>query len=193
MSWRVIIGIIVRHLTKKCGFRDLNRACRFSQELRMLGFWVWAQLNCMDLRYFAVKDQFAYSSVNAVFCVCVCVCVYIYIYKSVNRWEIAWFFWLLPLYKLDLPSSGVLRRVDWWLLADISGQPTAPHSELPLEVDTDRLSRNIGNWLPINAVWHHRRVKISVGWLLRYSGTAVFGLQRQYIALLICAGTVRCV
>ena len=29
MSWRVIIGIIVRHLMKKCSFRDLNCCRRF--------------------------------------------------------------------------------------------------------------------------------------------------------------------
>jgi hypothetical protein len=89
----------------------------------------------MDLRYFTVKDQFANISANAVFCVCLC------LLTAGNLRD----FWPPPRYEWDRHSSGMLRSVNWWLFADVSGRPTAPHSALPLEVDTDRLSRNVGN------------------------------------------------
>ena len=154
-------------LNEEVQFPWLESLSPFSRELRMLGFWVWAQLSCMDLRYFTVKVQFACITVNAVFCVCMCL-------LTAGKLH---YFWLPPRYEWYRHSSGMWRSVDWWLFADVSGQPTAPHSALPLEVDTDRMSRNVRNWLQINVLWHHRRAKISVEWLLRNSGTAVIGLH----------------
>jgi hypothetical protein len=139
-------------LNEEVQFPWLESLSPFSRELRMLGFWVWAQLSCMDLGYCTVKDQFAHISVNAVFCMCIC---------RLTAGKLR-DFWLPPRYEWDRHSAGVLRSVDWWLFSDVSGQPTAPHSALTLEVYADRLCRNVDSWLQINVVWNHRRAKISV-------------------------------
>ena len=62
-------------------------------------------------------------------------------------------FRLTPRCKWDLRSSRILRRVDWYLVTDDSGQPSGPILKgeavqeecLTFEDDTDRLSRNAGN------------------------------------------------
>jgi len=58
-----------------------------------------------------------------------------------------------------LRSSGMLRSVDWYLVVDVSGQPMALNFNsqavhflyrLTLEDRSDRLSRNVGNYVQIN-------------------------------------------
>jgi hypothetical protein len=74
----------------------------------------------MDLRYFTVKDQFPYVSVNAVFFVCTC-------RLAAGKLRDLW---LSPRYKCDLRFPGMLRGV---------GLPTfrdnlLPHSALLIPI-----------------------------------------------------------
>jgi hypothetical protein len=57
-------------------------------------------------------------------------------------------FRLSPGCQRYLRTSGPLRSVDWYLVTDISVQPAGTIFTWQL---TDRLSRNIGNWLRIYA------------------------------------------
>jgi hypothetical protein len=57
---------------------------------------------------------------------------------------------LPPLCNLDLHSSGMLRSVDWWLVANVSWRRISPIFKGQVD-GTDTFPRNICNKLPTYA------------------------------------------
>jgi len=53
-------------------------------------------------------------------------------------------------------------------------------------IGTDRLSRNVSNWLPTNAAWHPRSTKTSLlrSWILKSSKSDTVEIVLQYVVLL---------
>jgi hypothetical protein len=65
-------------------------------------------------------------------------------------------FRLTPRCKWSLRSSGMLRRLGIYRHYNVDS-----YLCLILEDETDRLSRNVGKYLPIYTSWHSRRANIS--------------------------------